>query len=109
MIRRFLLIFALLGAAIAAAKGYKVTLFQPATVGDVQLAAGDYRLDVVGDKLVMKGDKVTAESPVKQETGDTHYLATTVRFDNSAGKMRIQEVHLGGTSTKLVLAASGTN
>ena len=106
MIRRFLLIFALLGAAIAAAKSYKVTLFQPATVGDVQLAAGDYQLDVIGEKLVFKGGKVTAESPVKQETGDARYLTTTVRFDNSAGKMRIQEVHLGGTSTRLVLTAN---
>jgi hypothetical protein len=103
-------IFALLGAAFASAKSYNVTLFQPAMVGDVQLAPGDYKLDVVGDKLVFKGGKsVVAASPVKQETGDTHYLTTTVRFDNSAGKMRIQEVHLGGTSTKLVLAASGTN
>jgi len=109
VIQRFLLIFALLGTAIAVAKSYKVTLFQPATVGDVQLAAGDYRLDVAGEKVVIRGGKVVAESPVKQETGNARYLTTTVRFDNSDGKMRISEVHLGGTATKLVLAASGAN
>ena len=49
------------------------------------------------------------ESPVKEETGDTRYLTTTVRFDNASGKMRIQEIHLGGTSTKLVLNESGAD
>jgi hypothetical protein len=109
VIQRFLLIFALLGTAIAVAKSYNVTLFQPATVGNVQLAAGDYRLDVVGQKLVIRSGKVVAECPVKEETGETRYLTTTVRFDNSEGKMRIQEVHLGGTATKLVLTASSAN
>ena len=104
MIRRFLLTFAVLGLALASAKSYTVTLFPPATVGAVELVPGDYRVDVVDQKVVIRGGKVEAQSPVKVEAGDTRYQTTTVRYENLNGKMRIQEIRLGGTKTRLVFS-----
>jgi len=51
---------------------------------------------------VMRNGKVHGECAVKVETGDSKYDATTVRYDNTSGKMKIQEIRLGGTKTKLV-------
>ena len=43
------------------------------------------------------------ESTVKVEEGDTKFDTTAVRYVNSAdGKIRIQEIRIGGTKTKLV-------
>ena len=77
---------AMLGVAIASAKSYNVKLFQPATMGGVQLAPGEYRLDVVGSNVVLKSGKVEAQSPGREETVDAKYPSTTVRFDNAGGK-----------------------
>jgi hypothetical protein len=105
--QRLLLIFAMLGVAIASAKSYNVKLFQPAMLGGVQLAPGEYRLEMVGSNVVLKNGKVEAQSPGREETVDAKYPSTTVRFDNTDGKMRIREIFLGGTNTKLVLTGEG--
>ena len=109
MLQRFFLIFAVLGLALASAKSYTITLFQPATVGAVQLKPGDYRVDVVDRKVVIRNGQVEATSPVSVEAGDTRYRTTTVRFENSNGTMRIQEIRLGGTSTRLLLNEPAAN
>jgi len=70
-----------LAVASASAKSYSVQLFEPA---------------------VLTSGKVHCEAPVKVESADSKYSSTTVRFSNGDGKMHIQEIHLGGTKTKLV-------
>ena len=62
---------------------------------------------MVDRKVVIRSGKLEATSPVTVETSDTRYRTTTVRFENSNGKLRIQEIRLGGTSTRLVLSESG--
>jgi hypothetical protein len=94
--------FMLLAAAVASAKSYTVNLFQPAMFGSVELQPGEYKVEVNEQKAVIRNGKVLGESPVKVESGETKYGTTTVRFDNSSGKMKIQEIRLGGTKTKLV-------
>lgn len=89
--------------ALASAKSYSINLFQPALLGTTQLAAGDYRVEVVDQKAVVSsGGKTQCEAPVKVESADNKYSTTTVRFSNADGKLHIQEIHLGGTKTKLV-------
>jgi|SRR5689334_5307362 len=94
---------AVLIAASASAKSYSISLFAPAMLGNTQLAPGDYKVEVNDQKAVIqKGNKKECEAPVKVEIADTKYGTTTVRFSNSDGKMHIQEIHVGGTKTKLV-------
>lgn len=96
-------VFCLLAAAaIASAKSYTVNLFQPALFGNVELKPGAYQVEVKEQTAVIRNGKTIGESPVKVETGDIKFDTTIVRFDNGGGKMKIQEIRLGGTKTKLV-------
>lgn len=104
---KFLFIFALAGLALAGSKSYTVTLYQPSVVGNTELKAGSYKVDVLDQKVVIHNGKTTSEVPVKIETNDSKYADTTVRFNTESGKYRVQEIHLGGTKTKLLLDGSG--
>jgi hypothetical protein len=96
------------GMSMAASKTYDLKLYQPAMVGNTELKAGEYRVEVTDDKAVIKGNKVNKETPVKVEAADGKYPTTTVRL--SAGeKPQIKEIRLGGTKTKLVFAEGAGN
>jgi len=102
MLRKVVFSFAVLGLALASAKSYTVALFEPATAGTTELKAGEYEVSVDGQNAVIKGGKVNAQTPVKVETADRKYDSTSVKYTVSGGKKQIQEIHLGGTKTKLV-------
>jgi len=103
MTKRLLFVFAVAGLALASAKSsYSIDLFQPALLGSTQLAPGHYTVDILDQKAIVHSGKVKCEAPVKVESADTKYNTTTVRYDNADGKMRIQEIHVGGSKTKLV-------
>jgi hypothetical protein len=104
MKRRILFSFAVAGLAIASARSYTVNLFQPAMVGNTQLKPGEYRVEVVDQKAVFRNGKIESQTPVKVEDNDSKYGSTTVRFSNGDGKMHVQEIHIGGTKTKLVFS-----
>src|SRR5579871_1272125 len=91
-----------LAVASASAKTYSVTFYEPAVVGSMTLKPGDYKVDVNDQKAVLRNGKVRCEAPVKVETSDTKYGSTTVRFGSGDGKMHLQEIHVGGSKTKLV-------
>lgn len=100
--KKAVLCFAVLGLAIASAKSYNVTLPEKSEAGATELKPGDYKVEVTGDKAVIKSGKVTVEAPVKVETNDRKYDSTSVKYSSADGKMRIQEIHLGGTKTRIV-------
>ena len=100
---RFALAFAILGLAMASAKTYTVTLAQPATLNGAELQAGTYKVDIVDQKAVLRIGKATSEAPVKVEDAGHKYDVTSVKLANDNGKARLQEIHIGGTRTKLVL------
>lgn len=104
MNRRLLFTFALMGvAALAGTKSYTFTLYGPTMVGNVELQAGSYKLDVGEQKALIHYGKQTTEVPVKVETSDSKYRDTTLKISNDNGRRRVEEIHLGGTKTKLVL------
>ncbi|HEV3334172.1 MAG TPA: hypothetical protein VG096_24470 [Bryobacteraceae bacterium] len=102
MTKRLLLVFAIVGLAVASAKTYSITLSQPAVLGDMQLAPGNYSVDVVDQKAIIRNGKMHGEAPVKVETADMKYNSTSLRFSSADGKMHLQEIHVGGSTTKLV-------
>lgn len=103
MTKKLLVTFALLGLAVASAKQYSLTLFQPSVLGSTELKAGDYKLEVTNDKVVIRGGGQAGEAPVKVETGDEKYRGTTVRYTSGNGKYEIREIRLGGTNMKLIV------
>jgi hypothetical protein len=101
--RKVLPFFLVAGLAVASARSYTVSLFQPSMVGTTELKAGEYKLQVNDRTAVISQGKVKTESQVKVEEGDTKFDTTVVRYVNNAdGKVRIQEIRIGGTKTKLV-------
>ena len=101
---KFLLAISVAALAIASAKAksYSIQLYEPALLGSTTLAPGAYQVEVEGDKAVMRNGKMQSEAPVKVESADGKYSTTAVRFSNADGKMHIQEIHIGGSKSKLV-------
>lgn len=99
-----LLTLAVAALAAASAKSYSFQLFEPALLGTTSLAPGEYRVEIDDQKAVIRNGKFHGEAPVKVETSETKYGTTTVRFTTADGKMHIQEIHVGGTKTKLVFS-----
>ncbi len=106
MTKKLLLAFLLLGLAVASAKNFTVTLFQPAVVAGTELQPGDYRLTLEGDgKVVLTNGKTSVSSAVKVEQADSKFSATTVRLTaGENGKQKVDQIRLGGTKTRLVFS-----
>ena len=102
MIRKAALLFVAAGLAVASARSYTVSLYQPAMFGGTELKPGEYKVEVNDQKATIRQGKLQGESPVKVEESDVKFDTTTVRYSNSEGKLRIQEIRIGGTKTKLV-------
>jgi hypothetical protein len=90
-----------LAAASAASSSYKVELFSPSTVNGNTLPAGKYKVEVNEDKATLSQGKTMTEAPVKVETSTQKYQATSLVYGPN---QQLQEIHIGGTTTKLVFA-----
>ncbi|HKE22066.1 MAG TPA: hypothetical protein VKB88_06725 [Bryobacteraceae bacterium] len=101
--RKLLLVCAFAGLAFAGPKSYSFTLYEPATFGGTELKPGSYKVDVTDQKAVIHNGRETSEVPVKVEQNPSRYAQTTVRMTNENGKYRVDEIHIGGSKTKLVL------
>ena len=94
--------------ASAAGAGTKVTLFEKSYIGSEELKPGDYKIEVVGDKAMIKSGKQVVEATVKSETGNQKFDTTSVRYANGDGKYRVQEIRIGGTKTTLVFTGEAS-
>lgn len=101
--KKLMFSFATLALAIAsAASSYHFSIFQASYVGGKELKPGDYKIQLDGDKATIKVGKQVVEAAVKVENGSEKFPETSVRYGTADGKMTVQEIRLGGTSTKLV-------
>jgi len=98
---RFAFAFAVLALAVASAKTYTISLHETAKAGSVELKAGQYKVELIDQKAVIRAGKIESQVPVKVESAQNKYDSTSVVYDN--GTHQIREIHLGGTNTKLVL------
>ena len=96
------------GLALASGKSYNFTVLEPVLLGTTTLAPGDYKVEITGDKAVVSSKKFHEEAPAKLESSENKYNTTTVRYDNGDGKMHMQEIHVGGTRTKIVFSEGST-
>src|SRR5580658_10441125 len=98
-----MLSFGTLALAIAsAASSYHFSIFEPSFVAGQALKPGDYKLEVNGDKAVIKAGKQIVETAVKVENGSEKFDETSVRYATADGKNTVTEIRLGGTHTRLV-------
>jgi hypothetical protein len=109
MLTKFLVAFSILAIVVAMAgnapvKGptYKVTLTQPAVVMGTALKAGEYRISVNAGRVTFTLDKESHEIPAKVETNGRKYLSDQVQYEKDRDQLKISEICLGGTKTRLV-------
>lgn len=98
----FLALITLMAVSFATAKTYTVKLNQPSIVEGKELKPGNYKVELTGDKVKLTSGNETVETAAKSEEGTERFAFTSVRYVDENGKMKISEIRLGGTSTKLV-------
>ncbi|HAX41080.1 MAG TPA: hypothetical protein DCY80_00810 [Solibacterales bacterium] len=97
-----LVLFLTLALAVASASTHSVQIFQPSIVSGQELKPGQYKLTVDDSKVIISKGKQSVEASVKMETSDSKFSSTSVRYITEDGKMKVSEIRLGGTNTKLV-------
>jgi hypothetical protein len=97
--------FAIGISAAYAASSYHVTLYKPTTINGTQLKAGDVKLELQGDKVVIKQGKTSVESSVTVENGSKKFDMTSVGYVGDSSNNQVQEIRLGGTTTKILFEA----
>jgi hypothetical protein len=102
MTKNIIVAFVIFAVALAwAASGHTVNFSKPAMVGSTEIKAGDYKLELNGDKATLTKGKTTVEADVTVENGATKYNQTSACCLGQDGKYRLQEIRVGGTNTKV--------
>ena len=104
MTKKLLFCFSTFGLAAAmAASSYHVTLFEPSTVAGRTLKAGDYKLELTDNSVILKHNKDVTAIPARIETGTSKFNSTSVKYND---KHELEEIHLGGTNKIVVVGAT---
>ena len=102
MTKRLIILLAVVSLAIAsAANVYHVSLYQPTTVNGTAFQAGDAKLELTGDKAVLKQGKTSVEVSVKVEENKAKYVYTTVGYKDG-GSHEIKDISVAGTTTHIL-------
>lgn len=103
--KKYVFAFAVLAlAAASAADRYTVKFFLPAEVAGQLVKAGEYSLELKGDRAILKGASGKVESEARIESGDRKFPRTVVRYTGTEPNARLDEIRIGGTSTTVVFA-----
>jgi hypothetical protein len=91
-----------LGVA-SAASSYKVKLEAPLSIGSTELKAGDYKVEMRGEKAVFTSGKTVIEVPATMGKSERSYRWTSVVTEGS----KLQEIDFGGTTENMLFNAKG--
>ena len=108
IIRSALTVAALTMGAVGYAATYNVTLLKPTVVAGKTLKPGDYKVEVNNNTAVIRHGKDAAEVKVKTESAEKKYNSTTLKYLKDGETLTLQEIGIGGSTTRLVLGDSGT-
>ena len=92
---------ATLTMAVASASTHSITIYEKSNLNGAELAPGQYKMEINGDKLMIKNGKKTIEAAVTVDNEAQKFANTSVRFKNGDGKYTIQEIRVGGTNMKV--------
>jgi hypothetical protein len=100
----FLVVFvSVCSLALAGTKSYAIVFDQPAAVGALQLAPGQYKLTVENGTATFTDvrTKKSVSAPVKLETANQKCASTAVDTVVDGKTERVSAIQLGGSTTKL--------
>jgi hypothetical protein len=86
----------------SAASPYEVTLLDTFSVGKTELKAGDYKVEMQGDKAAFTTGKKTVLVPATLGKSDQTFASTVFVSQRS----KLKEIDLGGTQDKIVFEAA---
>jgi len=106
MHKKLVVCFAIMSAltVAVAANTYKVDFYQATVMNGTTFKPGECKLELKDNQVILKQGKTTAEAAVKVENGPNKFNATSVGYTDGG---HIQEIRLGGTTTKLVFEGGG--
>ena len=93
------------GASLASARSYEIILDNPSMAGNVELKPGKYNLNLMPDGSQVRFTDMetgkSVEATAKIENADKKFSQTTMDSKQVNGQARIQEIDLGGTTTRV--------
>jgi hypothetical protein len=89
----------------SAASSYSLKLYDSVWIGGTQLKAGEYKVEMQGDKAVFKIGKSVVEVPATLGKSDRKYAWTSFVAEDS----KLLEIDLGGTSAKILFSPGVQN
>ena len=103
--KRFAITALVFAAAALGETAHRITLDKPAVVNGTELKAGEYKVEINGEKVTISNKKTSVDTSARIETAAEKYRSTTVCCLGDNGKYNLQEIRLGGTNQKLIVAA----
>jgi len=101
---KIMLIFGTLALAVASAATHRLTFNDLVWLGQNQLKAGDYRLEIKGTQAIIMGDhKKEIAVPVTIEKASQKFDTTSFLTQEIGGKSELTEIRIGGTHDKVLL------
>ena len=109
MFTKFVVAFCILALAAAFAgsipvKGstHKITISQPVTIMGTALKAGEYQVNINAGTITFILGKESHAITGKVETNATKYETDQVRYEQEGDKVKVSEIRVGGTKTRLI-------
>lgn len=102
--KKMILSFAFLGLSMAGAKTYSLNFSSPVNIGVATIKSGEYKLELKGDRVLLKDGKMVDSFPVQVQNETRKFDNTSVSVSSRNGTAQIEEIHLDGTTIKLVFS-----
>jgi hypothetical protein len=100
---KYLFCISTLALSIAsAATPYDITLLDTVSVGKTELKAGDYKVEMQGDRAVFTAGMKTFTIPATLGKSDQPFVSTVFISQHA----KLKEIDLGGTQDKIVFAGN---
>ena len=89
--------------ALAASNVFKVTFEAPAWVGPTEIKAGDYKLEIEGDKVLLITGKKEIPLPARVEVAPVDYKRTLVVTMPLGSKAQLKQIEIAKTRHRVVI------
>ena|SRR5579872_1312982 len=99
---KFGLVFTTFALSLVFAAGYQMIITSPTWLNGKELTPGDYKLEVQGNSVIIKGHEISIQVPAEVQTSTAKHPYTSFRSNNINGKQQLEEVDVGGTKTTIL-------